>query len=554
MASHEFRTPLSLIMGNIELLQREINDTRIKRRLNYVQANTEQLRSLVDQLLEFIRLEKIEVSDIEVIDISQVIQSTTNNMDALFEKNSLRFSMNISSEAWIAVPNEVAETIISNLLSNAIKYTPQGGTIELAVKKEEAIIIEVKDSGIGIAPSDHKKVFERFTRVQSEYSQHIPGEGLGLALVKELTENFNGTIQLNSEINMGSTFTLRFPQADSDTQQLKQYRNLGAIDSAMDSAMVLTNTFSERPLVKYSEDRVKRVYSIKSLPHPLEKSKPVEENATILIVDDNQAMRDFIGDCLRPGYRCLLAANGKEGIQLALQEQPDLVITDLMMADHSGFELGQLLRDNPKTVHIPLILITAKSDIESRELAWRLKFDAFLGKPFSVTELELRCESLLAVRRILQTSPVENDIRSNGSLSPRNGDGCAEAEKVFLQKLEQFMEANYSGNRIGAKSISAFLHVSEKQLQRKIKALTGETIPSYIRNFRLQRGAERLLAGKDITTVALEVGFSSQSHFSAAFSKHYGCTPTVYKKSAGQHNSRSTQSQTPNNSPIMDSP
>lgn len=531
--SHEFRTPLTLISGPIEFLFGNSRSQQVKDATRRIQANTHRLMRLVDQLLDLARIDQKIAPKPLLVDASRYAEFLLSNMEPLFTQRQLVLTAHIGKDCQIAVNPESLEKIMVNLVSNAIKYTAKGGEIKIELaRQEDEVLFAVTDNGIGIAEADQPRIFQRFTRLETDVSKTTPGTGIGLALVKELVEHAHGEINLHSRLHEGSRFEVRFPSALID----RNSNDINIVTSQQNTYAGLDNP-NTTSLVYATEIQCLSIDSDARMPLYL---RPDDDDGhhecqlrespehTILIVDDSAEMRDFIGLCLGPHFNCLYAEDGKEGVRLALQEIPDLIVTDLMMPTTDGYQLAKILREEALTCHIPIVMLTAKGEAEARLTAWQTNIDEFIEKPFSTTELILRCNNLLNIRQLL-SSRLRDQLSNDATEKSASEIQINPSDKQFLHKLHGFLENNYMEN-IRAREISSALCITEKQLQRKVKALTHETVPTFVRNYRLQRGAERLAAGENITRVALDVGFSSQNYFSTAFSARYGCSPTEYRK------------------------
>ncbi len=522
--SHEFRTPLTLILGPLKTLAEKIKSKDLQDSINNMRCNANRLLRMVDQMLDLARMDMQADMKSEFVEVSEVVGFLVASMETLFNEHQLHYTKELQADIWINISPDALEKIVVNLLSNAIKYTPASGCITVqTVAKNEQVVISVVDSGIGIPRDQMDCIFERFTRLDHNAGKAIPGAGVGLALVKELVQRYNGSIEVTSCLGEGSSFSVCFPQV-----QAMPSVDLIQIDNKQ-SARQLRSTACESELAS--------LQVVKSL----RKVYPIDCSAkTILVVEDNEEMRHFIGECLQLNYQCLFANNGVQGVNIAIKEIPDLIVTDLMMPEMSGLELACILREEPLTSHIPIVMLTAKGDPESRHAAWQQKVDEYIQKPFDADELRLRCENILNIRQLLNDRFKQRKFEKGGDdLSVENNNvnfseysqNCfSECDRKFLSTLTNYLENNFSEPQLNASKISSALAITEKQFQRKLKALTNDSIPAYVRNFRLKKSAELLAKGVSITSVAFDVGFSSQSYFSTAFAARYGCSPSEYQQ------------------------
>ena len=507
--SHEFRTPLTLILGPIKKLLKTKHYTSMHSELKPILSNANRLLRMVDQLLDLSRFDIVIDEVGQLINASELVEKTLVSMDSLFEEHQLQLIRELEDACWISITHDALEKIMVNLFSNAVKYTPRGGSVIVRVFKiNEEVKVIVKDNGVGISPSEKHKIFERFVRLDNSSKEFVPGAGVGLALVKELAERFEGSVGVESEEGAGSCFTLvfpsKYPALDFDTSSHHMTES-NITELEIDGLQVPAN-------------------------EPMEShTKPLSDNSTILIVEDNSHMRQFIAGCLESHYVCISVEDGREGIRTALEEIPDLIITDLMMPNKTGFELARIIRADQRTSHIPIIMLTAKGDISSRQQAWKMDIDDYFEKPFDQDELLLRCESLLSIRQLI-CQRVKKELENGDISTPREKKQSliSKNDRDFIEQLNIYLESNYSQGSINAERLSDALDMNKKQLQRKVRALLEQSIPEYVSNFRLKKGSELLLQGLSVTEVAMSIGFSSPSYFTKTFTIRYGMSPSEY--------------------------
>lgn len=520
--SHEFRTPLTLIMGPLKQLTHNTSHRETRLTLNNVLRNATRLYRMVDQLLDLARIDMQAELSSEPLDVASALGFLITSMETLFQEHNITVNLRLENNIWIEISPEAFEKAAVNLLSNAVKYTPHGGKIGITAEaRHKTVVISISDTGIGIAKDQQERIFERFTRLENPLSKPIAGAGIGLALVKELVECYKGKIEVASELNQGSTFTLVFPATPI---------------AAISAQQGLRSTACENELAALTAAKFNAINlaAIKTEANKKSEWAP-ERSSTVLIVEDNDEMRTFIGNQLKPHYQCLYANDGKQGVKLAINEIPDLIVSDLMMPQLNGLQLAATLKEDPLTSHIPIIILTAKGDPETRHAAWRKNVDEYIEKPFDTDELLLRCENILSIRQILtqrfnSKESMEKHKEDTASKINNVAAMCfSKRDQEFLDKLYCFVEGNFYESELNARLISSALAITEKQLQRKVKALTQDTIPAFVRNFRLKKGADMLTAGASVTSVAFDVGFSSQSYFSTAFAARYGCSPRDYQ-------------------------
>ena len=507
--SHEFRTPLTLILGPIKKMLKTKHYQSIHSDLRPILSNANRLLRMVDQLLDLSRFDLVADETGQLINASELVDKTLVSMDSLFEEHQLKSRREIEKVCWISITHDALEKIMVNLFSNAVKYTPRGGCVLIRVSKiNDNVTIVVKDNGVGMSPNEKSLIFERFVRLDNKVKEFVPGAGVGLALVKELTERFGGTIDVDSEEGVGSCFTLVFPSEDSAmvSDASSHYTtDTNIIEIEIDGLQVSAN-------------------------EPVEtQGETLSDKNTILVVEDNSYMRKFVVGCLEPHYICLSAEDGREGIRKALEEIPDLIITDLMMPNKTGFELASIVRSDHRTSHIPIIMLTAKGDVSSRQKAWKMDIDEYFEKPFDDDELLLRCESLLSIRQLISQRVKREHEQGNIAEQPEIKQSfITENDRHFIERLDLYLESNYCHGSINAERLSNALDMNKKQLQRKVKALLEQSIPEYVSNFRLKKGRELLLQGLSVTDVAMNIGFSSPSYFTKTFTIRYGMSPSEY--------------------------
>ena len=494
--SHEFRTPLTVIYGMTDQIE-EMPEYWLEKGLHAIRRNTHTLLDLVNQILE---LSKLEAGAMPVHYIQSDIMGYLLEIFELFQ--SLAESKEIQmhylaneSEKVMDYDSEKLLRILSNLLNNAIKYTDPGGHVYFQVDpKKDTIQIRVRDTGKGIAAEQIPHLFERFYQADSAIGSKEPGTGIGLSLVGELAALLDASIEVDSTLGQGSTFTLTLPITNE-----APVREKGSIGEA------------PRPFMVSGEEG------------------GLEEEATdlplLLIVEDNEEVGQFLKQSLHRQYRIDWQKDGQAGIDRALEAIPDIIISDVMMPKKDGFELCQTLKQEERTSHIPIILLTARADTESRISGLEQGADAYLAKPFSRKELMVRLEQLLKIRAKLQA-------RYGGMEGiPASDDPAFKREDQFVIRLREEITANLEDENFGISELSRAIGLSRAQIHRKITALTGQSTSTFIRSIRLQK-AKELLHSSDlnISQIAYEVGFRDPKYFSRVFSKAYGMPPNEARK------------------------
>jgi DNA-binding response OmpR family regulator len=394
-------------------------------------------------------------------------------------------------------------TIISNLLSNAIKFTPQGGKIivhlnKITEGKDQYFYLKVKDNGLGIAKEAISQIFDRFFQVDDSSSRKGEGTGIGLALTKELITLMHGTITLKSELGKGSEFMIKIPVSTH---------------GAMVEDVPLHYFPQHTSVLKNSQEIIgPQLFDDDTLP-------------LVLIIEDNPDVAIYLQICLLDKYRTLHAINGKEGVEIVLDKVPDVIICDVMMPEKDGFEVCTILKSDVRTDHVPIIILTAKATMKDRIAGLAHGADAYLEKPFVKAELFTRLDQLMLLRE-----KMLNKLKDDG-FSQILKTRAESPETKFLQNAIKIIHKDLNDSSFGARQLAYKLNLSESQLYRKLKAITGKSTAIFIRSIKLQKGKELILIGdKTISEVSYEVGFSDPSWFSRAFKAEFGFTPSDMDK------------------------
>ncbi len=491
--THDFRTPLTMILSPLPgIIQEQTSETQ-KRKLSSVKKNAEQLLTLINQLLDF---SKAETGMLSVNESRGELSLFVENTVGLFREEAIRkdiallFDSRVNGDFWFDAPK--LERMLGNLIGNAIKFTRQGGKVSVLLEKEtHGVLISVSDTGIGIPTESLPHIFERYYQAGTGGSQgqEPQGSGIGLALVKELAILQNGTIHAESIPGKGSTVRLRLP-----LQGAESGRHTEAGPKALNSD-----------------------FKIRALD---------EEEVVILLVEDNYELADFVANSLPDHYQIMHAANGAEGFQLALENIPDLIISDVMMPVMDGLELCRQVKQHEHTRHIPLILLTAKISVDSRMEGLELGADDYLTKPFHVPELNLRVYNLLERERRLRQRLKEE------LLQPKEGEpepGLTSGDP-FLTRLFEMVEAHLDEPEMGITALSERMSLSRSQLHRKVRAVSGLAVSELVRNYRLTRAAGFLREGFTSSESAYKAGFDSPAYFTKCFHAFYGRTPSEYSR------------------------
>jgi len=512
--SHEFRTPLTIINGILDRYLSNANSVDESKELTTAKRNGLRLVRMVEQLLELSRLTDNPQMAMSRFRLSTLMAMPIDSFARLAKQSELSFSANIPDNLWLECDAQAFEKIIFNLLANAIKYTRAGGSIKVnAYYEEDTIILDVIDTGIGIDQASQEKIFERFQRADDQKNQAIFGVGIGLSLVNELVKAHQWRINLVSEYNQGSKFSLSIPLATP---------------VAIESALPIGLSENEVSYLLVEQTNLKTTLRSNS-------------QHVILVIEDNLDMQSHIKQVIEQQHHCLLTTSGEQGISLAQEFIPDLIVCDIMLTGIDGFEVLKQIKQNELTAHIPVILLTARSDLDSRLHGLNLQADEYLSKPFNQQELLVRIENLIENRRKLQQTYVEKytqgqkEARKESSVNKVsqltiNDEPVMSLDEKFIDKLENVIAKMYTETDLGSQQLASEMAMSERQLQRKIKVLLGITPNNFIKEFRLLKAQHLLTSGAQIGRIALDVGFSSQTYFGRCFKESYQCTPKQYQQ------------------------
>lgn len=515
--SHELRTPLTLIADPVEML---LEDAGIKGKsrelLKMVQRNALALQQLVSNILDFRKIQngKMELK-LYRFDIVKTLTTWVGDFQLTAERKQIRLHLDVDdlkgSHEMIADQEKISR-IVFNLLSNALKYTPAGGEIFVSLKDEGANLrLDVRDTGKGISQDEADKIFERFFQAKGAAS----GTGIGLALVKSFVELHHGEARVESELGKGSDFIVVIPrEQEGDSQVI--HNDVDIVDNSVNASASTGKNIVDESVLQYIDDGDRSRGKVQQL---------VNENTnrpTVLVIDDNTDIRQYERTLLQDEYVVLEAADGKEGLAVALKEVPDLVICDVMMPVMDGLEFTKQLKTNTATSHIPVIMLTAKNLEEHRAEGYEHGADSYITKPFHSKVLLARIENLLRQRQLLKnlyqgSKEAEKEI-SEAHLEDR--------DKQFLKQLQAIIQKNLSDSEFGVENMGQQIGLSRVQLYRKVKAMTGSSVVDLLRKARLAK-ARRLLETRSmsVSEVAYEVGFSAPSYFTKCFKDEYGMLP-----------------------------
>ena len=503
--SHEFRTPLSLISGPINRakhLSTEGNNYVLdKKHFDIINNNTKRLQNLVDQLLE---LSKIESGNIYLSlkqgGIIQLIRSLVFSFESLADRENISLNTSFPQEIDSAFyDKDKLEKIITNLLSNAFKYTSDNGSVTVMVDHDDDYIsIQITDTGKGIDSSEVKRIFERFYRVEGNEEK---GSGIGLALTKELIELQKGNISVDSTKGLGTTFKVRLP---INLNYLPQ--ELSVISKKAEKAEDIGNSILN-PIS--SED-------IHSKIDRLDLDVP-----SVLLVEDNRDLQNYISDIFNNNYSVLLAKDGEQGERMAFEHIPDIIISDVMMPKKDGFQLCHSIKNNPKTSHIPIIMLTAKAGHQNKIEGLTQGADAYITKPFNENEMLLLMRNLINSRKKLWDHFKALDMLLVDDIE------VSSIDDRFLQEVFKTIKENIDNENFGVEDIAVKVGFSRSQLHRKLKALSNKSANQLITEIRLNE-AYRLLKLKTgtVSEIAYSVGYSNLSYFTKSFKDKFGQLPS----------------------------
>ena len=495
--SHEFRTPLTLILGPLDQMRKGIFKGDFNKYYEMMYRNGSRLYELINQLLDLGKLEhnKLKLT-LEAADVYRVLRHIAGAFESWADRKNIALDVSIPTQPlWVQFDRDKLEKIFTNLISNALKYTQEYGHVNIDVTStqdgnKEVLKIKVSDDGMGMGKDIQDQIFERF--YQHTDLSDASGSGIGLALTKELVTLHGGVIEVESEEGLGSTFTVRLPLSKTPADYILN---------------VPEKENTRVPFVPVSHAQL-----------PIMVNQQLD---TILIVEDNNDVRTYVKDHLQTQFNVVEAQNGKEGMDLALDLIPDLILSDVMMPVKDGIEMLTQLKNDQRTSHIPIIMLTAKSTIENKVEGLREGADDYLTKPFHSDELIARIENLISQRKSLREK-----FKQEFYFGPTSVEVSSEQEQ-FLHQVKEIIERNIANENYGVEALAKDVGFSRSQLNRKLKALVDKSPNELIRGFRLQR-AKALLEQKagTVSEIAYQVGFGNLSYFARCFKKEFGKSPS----------------------------
>jgi signal transduction histidine kinase/DNA-binding response OmpR family regulator len=481
--SHEIRTPLTMITAPVDFLLQNPNlSGDVRSQLQLVETNTNRMLRLVNQILDFQKMQHHRLN-MEETDISVYVEGICAYFNKSAQSQGIHFHYSSRVEGLKMITDKDAvEKILFNLLSNAFKYTPAGKNIWVTLyKSAKSICLEVKDEGKGISKEKQKQLFTRFAAFNEDKNK--PSTGIGLSIVKELADKLIANVSVESEPDRGSIFTVCFPFGKQQTEK-----------------------------------------------EPVTVAGKTDERPVVLIVEDDEDLRGFLHSILASGYRILEAMDGNDGWEKAQEWIPDVIVSDIMMPGLNGVELLQRLKNELITSHIPVVLLTAKTTIESRLEGLEHGADDYITKPFSVPYFSARIRNLLEQRERLQALYRSQLPVARPGFEPKKPE-ITRQDDLFMSKVMQLIEDNMSNSYFPIEAIAESVGISRSVFFKKIKGLTGLAPVEFIRDIRIRRAGQLLASGQfSIKETAFQIGISDMGYFRKCFRKKFGMNPMEYKE------------------------
>ncbi|GAB6011315.1 response regulator [Viscerimonas tarda] len=497
--SHEFRTPLTLIIIPLEVLLKKVEDLSIRNQLKLVHQSAQDLLNMVNQLLDFRRLEqKGEHLNVTLVDVPAFLESIYLSFGEVVSQKNIRFELDTQDveNTLFYFDQEKMHKVMNNLLSNAFKFTPDGGKIGIhaGLDADHSLVIAVEDSGVGIEEKDLSNVFTRFYQTRNSKNPSVnmnTGSGIGLHLVKEYIELHKGSITVESKVKEGSSFVFFIPDGLSE--------------------FFIPETEIEE--------------------HPEKSEVPVldadlsvnRKEVTLLVVEDNDKFREYLVNILSDMYNVIPAADGLEGLEMAQNYHPDLIISDVMMPRMDGLEMCKEIKTDIELSHIPVILLTAKKSPEYRTSGYEVGADSYISKPFNLDTLLMRITKLLEQREKRKETFIKNI-----EVNPKTITITSLDEQLIAKALE-CVEKNMSNTEFSVESLSKEVGMDRTHLYRKMQSIIGQTPSDFIRTIRMKRAASLLSSSQlTVSEISLMVGFNTQKYFSNYFKEMFNMTPSQY--------------------------
>ena len=496
--SHEFRTPLTLLVGPIDDLQKKYPQEGI---IAVMQRNLQRLQTLINQILDLSKLEAAEMkANLQEVDLAKFLDQLFASFESLAQSKSILFNHSQSHLTQIGMVDiDKLEKIIVNLLSNAFKFTEKNGRVSLRIEYlSNELKLVIKDTGIGISPERLPKIFDRFYQVEEH--KNYEGTGVGLALVHELVDLLNGTIEVISKVGEGTTFNLVLPftsleKLSNTDVQIERKINLN-------EALIEQKTHTVNPI-------------------------QADGQSIMLIVEDNPDLRNYIASIFENQYQLIKAVDGEDGLAKATEFIPDIVISDLMMPKLDGIGLCEKLKNDERTNHIPVVMLTAKASLSDRLAGLEHGADDYLSKPFNKEELQIRVKNLVNQRALIREKYSTQTIHSEPIIETKE----PTVDELFIEKSKKIIDKYLDKSEFDVEKFADEMNLSPVQLRRKLKAITDQTVTEFVRNYRLGIAAKLLKKGDlTVSEIAFQVGFDSIPYFSKVFQEKYGKVASEWKE------------------------
>ena len=537
--SHEFHTPLTQILGPAKNILESTQEPKTKQNVSLIKRNAGRLLGLVNQLLDISKIEsgnmKLQTTPMNIIPL---LKALVLSFSSYAERKRINLNFNSAEDEIIVyLDKEKFEKIITNILSNAFKFTPEGGKVSIEIEptpksppeegtlrevisppwrgtegvgqESKYVNIHINDTGIGIPADRIEKLFDRFYQVDGSHTREHEGSGIGLSLTKELVELHKGKISVASEPGKGSTFTVSLPLGKEHLLPEEICEVDYECEKHEEKEIYLKP--AEELITDIRNDQIAEANS--------------DEKPVLLIIEDNSDVRTYVKENLKTDYKILEAVDGEDGWNKAVEQIPDLIVSDVMIPKMDGVKLCGKLKTDERTSHIPVILLTAKAAKEDKLAGFETGADEYLMKPFDTDELKSRIKNLIEQRKRLQ-----EHFRIKG-LEGIDQQKIISVDKMFLKKSLELINQHISDSSFSVEMLAEELAISHSGLQKKIHSLIGEIPGDLIRRVRLYKAAE-LIRQKfgNLSEVALEVGYNNPAHFSEAFKRQYGVSPSQYQQ------------------------
>ncbi len=520
--SHDLRTPLTLIVSPLENMMRDTKDEAQLRRLTLMHNNAQRLLNLVNQLLDF---RKNEVAGLTLQategDIVSFIRSVCQSFTMFSERKNIGLEFHSSLPSLdVMFDEDKISKVIMNLLGNAFKFTPEGGKVDVSVEKTDTdIIIKVADTGIGIKDSDKPHIFERFYQAGENAHQTTGmGNGIGLSLVKEYINVHNGSIRVEDNTGQGSVFIIEIPIVKNPHPLTVTRPESASDDENSAPALPAPDETPEAEIVPTPSQQPQNKKTVtQSIPSE-KNDKPIA-----LVADDSQDMLDFLKDGLSNEFHVVTACDGKAAMKLLQSIKPAIILTDLMMPEMDGIELCRTIKSDPDHSSTPIIILTAKHDVQAKVEGLTIGADDYVTKPFNIDLLLLRMKKLISLTRkgagrsLIDPEPERIKITS--------------LDEKMVEKAVKYVVANIKRPELSVEELSSHLGMSRVHLYKKLKAITGKTPVEFIRLIRLKRGAQMLRESQlNVSEIAYQLGYNNPKYFSKYFKEEFGILPSVYQE------------------------